>query len=86
MERIARGKVKYVGYFESDLIRCASDPIRNLLEEALRVFEIDEAALICPHAEWIEQRLPTPSFLPAPFFIPDLGDLLVSINGQSAYD
>jgi hypothetical protein len=57
MERIARGKVKYVGYFESDLIRCASDPIRNLLEEALRVFEIDEAALICPHAEWIEKRL-----------------------------
>jgi len=44
--------------FESDPIRCASDPIRNLLEEALRVFIIDEAALICPHAERIEKRLP----------------------------
>jgi hypothetical protein len=31
MERIARGKVKYVGYFESDPIRCASDPIRIFL-------------------------------------------------------
>ena len=45
-----------MGYFESDPIRCASDPIRIFLREH-RVFEIDEAALICPHAEWIEKRL-----------------------------
>jgi len=31
MERIARREVKYVGYFESDPIRCASDPIRIFL-------------------------------------------------------
>jgi len=33
MERIARREVKYVGYFESDPIRCASDPIRIFLRE-----------------------------------------------------